>query len=110
MVKKAISKKPAGLPKNTPPTKGKSSEGLISINPAKRLKDKDLIFKALWQCLIENDVESFKDILRGHLEALSKERLAEKSSTSRRTIYRILSPEGNPTLKNISKVLNALYG
>ncbi len=83
---------------------------LTSSSAKTRLKDQELIFNALWQCLIEQDIESFKEILKAHVDAMNKTELAEKSKTSRRTLYRILSTEGNPTLKSISRVLNALYG
>ncbi len=79
------------------------------VSAADRLADKELIFKALWQCLLQNDTEAFKEILRSHIEAVNKVELAHKSKTSRRTLYRVLSPEGNPTLKNISNIIHALY-
>ena len=75
-----------------------------------RLQDQELVFRAFWQCLIDKDIESFKEILRGHLDAVNKGSLAKRSKTSRRTLHRILSPEGNPTLKSISNVIHALYG
>ena len=80
------------------------------LRSSSRLKSQELLFKALWQCLVEQDIESFKDVLRGHLEAANKEQLSRKAKTSRRTLYRILSAEGNPTLKSISKVISAMYG
>ena len=64
--------------------------------------------RALWQCLIENDVEEFKEILKAHLETLNKEELVKETGLSRRTLFRMLSPEGNPTLKNLSAILNKL--
>lgn len=72
------------------------------------LRDKDLIAKALWECLVDNDIESFKDILRTHLEVVNKESFVKKTGISRRTLFRMLSPEGNPTLENISKIIHNL--
>ena len=80
------------------------------VNSAARLKDQELLFKALWECLVEQDIESFKEVLRGHLEAVNKKQFAKNSKISRRTLYRTLSAEGNPTLKSISNVIHALYG
>lgn len=88
----------------------KAKSGLSSPSSARRLQDQELVFRAFWQCLVEQDIDSFKEILRGHLDAVNKETLAKRSRTSRRTLYRILSPEGNPTLKSISSVIHALYG
>ena len=72
------------------------------------LKNKNLIAKALWQALVENDVDGFKEILKAHLENLNKDQLAEETGLSRRTIFRMLEPDGNPTLKNISTIINKL--
>jgi len=82
----------------------------MRVSSATRLQDQELIFRALWECLIEEDLQSFKEILRAHLDAVNKLQLSRKLTPSRRTLHRILSPEGNPTLKNISSVLHALYG
>ncbi len=72
------------------------------------LKNKALIAEALWHTLVENDVEGFKEILKAHLENLNKDELAEETGLSRRTIFRMLEPDGNPTLKNISTIINKL--
>lgn len=110
MTKRMTSKKREFSLNDTPIRKLKPGVKVRKVSSANRLKDQDLVFKAFWQCLVEQDIESFKEILRGHLEAVNKEQFAKKSKTSRRTLHRILSPEGNPTLKNISSVIHALYG
>jgi len=58
--------------------------------------------------LTENDVEGFKEILKAHLETLNKEEIIKETGLSRRTLFRMLSPDGNPTLKNISAIINKL--
>lgn len=108
MTKKATLKKQGFLSKDIPVRKLKSGLGLEKFN-ATRIRDKEFIFRALWQCLVENDTESFKEILRTHLDAVNKQEFSKKSTPSIRTLYRILSPEGNPTLKNISSVIHTLY-
>ena len=110
MTKKATSIKRNFSLKDIPQRRLKADADVISVSSAKRLLDQELIFKALWQCLVEQDVEAFKDVLRGHLEAVNKKELAKRSRTSRRTLHRILSKEGNPTLESVSKVIHALYG
>ncbi len=110
MTKKMTSKKRDFSLSDIPLRKIKPGIKTTKVNSANRLKDQELIFRALWQCLVEEDLDSFKEVLRGHLEVVNKQQLAKKSKTSRRTLHRILSPEGNPTLKNISSVLHALYG
>lgn len=110
MTKRMTSKKRGFSLSDTPIRSLKTGAKVRKISSARRLKDQELVFKAFWQCLVEQDIESFKEILRAHLDAVNKGQLAKKSKTSRRTLHRILSPEGNPTLKNISSVLHALYG
>ncbi len=110
MTKRTISKKREFSLSDTPIRKLKLGAKVRRVSSANRLKDEKLVFKAFWQCLVEQDIESFKEILRSHLEAVNKKQFAKKSKTSRRTLHRILSPEGNPTLKNISSVLHELYG
>ena len=110
MAKKMTSKRQEHFLKNIPIHKLKKGARVKAVSSSTRLKDKELIFLALWQCLIEQDIESFKDVLRGHLEAVNKEELSKKAKTSRRTLHRILSPQGNPTLRSISKVISAMYG
>ncbi len=72
------------------------------------MTNKHLIANALWECLVQNDTEGFKEILKTHLELINKEQFSEKSGLSRRTLFRILSPEGNPTLENIGKIIHEL--
>ena len=110
MPKKTTSKKRELSLNDIPIRRLKAGSGTIKASSAKRLRDQELVFRAFWQCLVDKDIESFKDILRGHLDAVNKGSLANKSKTSRRTLHRILSPEGNPTLKSISNVIHALYG
>lgn len=110
MPRRATSKKRELSLGDIPTRRLKAKSGLSSPSSARRLQDQELVFRAFWQCLVEQDIDSFKEILRGHLDAVNKETLAKRSRTSRRTLYRILSPEGNPTLKSISSVIHSLYG
>lgn len=78
------------------------------FNATKRMEDKKYISKALWECLQANDVDGFKDILRTHLEIANKEEIVRETGISRRSLYRMLSEEGNPTLENISKLVSKI--
>ena len=110
MPRKVTSKKREFFLNDIPVRKLNPRSKTKRVSSSARLKDQELIFRAFWQCLVEQDIESFKEILRSHLEAVNKEQFAKQSKTSKRTLHRILSPEGNPTLKNISSVIHALYG
>lgn len=91
-----------------PSLKAKNKKELSSFEPSKRIRNKKYISKALWDCLIADDTEGFKEILRAHLELINKDELAKSAGLSRRTLFRMLSDEGNPTLDNISKIIHKL--
>lgn len=86
----------------------KNRKGVAEFDPDARLKDRELVAKALWECLVSNDVDAFKEILKSHLEVANKDDLAEKAGIPRRTLFRMLSPEGNPTLENLGKIIHQL--
>ncbi len=108
MPKKKTSKKHAFSLFDIPIVELKSKEGTSLHNASKRLKDKKFISEALWECLVENDIETFKEILNMHLELVNKEAFAKNAGISKRTLFRMLSPEGNPTLDNLGKIIHQL--
>ena len=108
MPKKKISKKRAFSLNDMPTVKLKSRKGITSYSPDDRLKRPDVIAQALWECLVENDIEAFKDILRSHLEVANKHKLAKQAGIPKRTLFRMLSPDGNPTLENLGKIIHQL--
>ncbi len=108
MPKRKILKKQDFSLNDMPSLKMKNKNELKSFGASKRLKDKDYISHALWECLVADDTEGFKEILRAHLELINKDEFAKQSGISRRTLFRMLSENGNPTLDNISKIINKL--
>ena len=86
----------------------KKITGLSPFKAAQRISDKRYISKALWGCILADDPEGFKEILKAHLELKNKERITKETNISRRTFFRMLSKKGNPTLKNISKIIHKL--
>jgi probable addiction module antidote protein len=107
MSKKKTLKKQEFSLNDMPELKLKNNKEVIKVD-TKKIKNKSFISKALWQCMIDNDVESFKEILKAHLEMTNKVQLAEETGISRRTLYRMLSPEGNPSLENVTKIIHKL--
>ncbi len=108
MRRKKISKKQDFSLKDISIAKLKTTKGISRYNYTDRLLNKELVAKALWECLVDNDIDAFKEILRGHLEVSNKDRLAKKTGISKRTLFRMLSPEGNPTLENLGKIIHEL--
>src|SRR3990167_3033011 len=69
---------------------------------------RETLSKVLVESLMEGDAEAFKEVLRAFLEANNKSRVAKKMGVSRKTLYNLVSEEGNPTLNNITKLLKAV--
>lgn len=92
-----------------PIVKLKKGVKLIRYDPTKKMKDKKYVAAALWDCLLHGDADAFKDILSTHLMLVNKEKICKETGIARRTLFRMLSPEGNPTLENICKLLQAMH-
>ena len=73
-----------------------------------RLQDRSYVAKALIQCLQEGDADAFKEILRSYLDVVNKSQFSAETHIPQRTLYRMVSEDGNPTLDNIAKVVHAL--
>ena len=87
-----------------PATKVRRGAPIVDHDPKATLRDRNLVIKAL----TEGDAQAFKEILAGHLGAVQKESFYEEAGLSRRTLYRMLAPSGNPTLENIARVVKAI--
>ena len=105
MSKRKTLKRPARSLSDIPALKVKGKTQFVEFKASKRIKDKKYVSKALLECLTANDTEGFKEILRAHLELVNKEEFAKKAGVSKRSLFRILSKDGNPTLNNISKII-----
>lgn len=108
MPKKKISKKRGFSLNDISTVRLKNRKGILEFQPDVRLQKPEIIAHALWECLVENDIDAFKEILRSHLEVTNKDKLAKKAGIPKRTLFRMLSPEGNPTLENLGKIIHQL--
>ena len=77
-------------------------------DPKAALRDRKLIITSLTEALMDGDAQAFKEILTAHLEVMHKESFHQEAGLSRRTLYRMLGPSGNPTLENIARVVKAI--
>ena len=105
MSKRRTLKKPVRSLNDMPALKAKDKTQFVEFKASKRIKNKKYVSRALLECLATNDTEGFKEILRTHLELINKEEFAKKAGVSKRSLFRILSKDGNPTLNNISKII-----
>ena len=74
------------------------------------LKDSEIVMEALFDCIRNNDVNSFRTVLAAHLMSINKTKLAQKAGIGRRTLYDIIdfNKEFNPEFTTISALMKAL--
>lgn len=105
MNKKKTSKKPdfslADIPKFNVPDEHKFAE----FRPEEFFKNKRKVAEALLQCLIENDTESYMEILDSYLR-VNRTQVAKSAELSRSTVSSAFSKRGNPTLKTIAQIVH----
>ena len=73
------------------------------------LKNAKLVADILIDCLRENDIESFREVLIAHLMTANKVAIAKKSGIGRRTLYDLMDTTKpfNPELSTVSALLHA---
>lgn len=108
MRKKKTSSKRGFSFENMPASKLRASAKVSDQSATERLHDRAYVAQALIQCLQDGDAETFKEILRSYLDVVNKTKFAAKTHIPERTLYRMVSEDGNPTLDNIAKVVHAL--
>ncbi len=108
MPKKKTSKKRDFLFSDIKPIILKKSNNFVRHYPKESLKDAKLVVNALIECMKDGDADSFKVILATYLEIINKDNFSKQAGLSRRTLYRMLSPDGNPTFSNVVKIVAAI--
>lgn len=68
-------------------------------------KNKNEVAKVLLDYLIDNDAETFMEILDAYL-SINRTHIAQKTKLTRATITQAFSKKGNPTLKTIAKIVH----
>jgi DNA-binding phage protein len=104
-------KKTSGRQKGSLKTPLGVALGLERHDPAAGpLKDPKVVREVLIDALMQNDLDTFQDVLIAHLRVTSKSRLAARSGLGRQTLYDLISPERefNPTLSTLGALLKAI--
>lgn len=78
--------------------------GLTEHDPTKRLLDEDLIARAIWSCLKNNDPEGVIEIIEAHNYAKNITAAAKDNDLPRTTLYHAFKSK-NPTVKTLSKMI-----
>jgi DNA-binding phage protein len=91
-------------------TRKKSSAKLTKHDSSLSLRDPQKVLETLWACLIENDIEAFRDVLIAHLHTVNKLQLSKQSKIGRRTLYDLMdeSKPFNPTIETLGPILKSL--
>jgi DNA-binding phage protein len=93
----------ANTPKRT--LRIKKGKKVFRHEAYKSTTDENLIAKAFWECLKNNDPESAAEVIAIHINALNKLKLSKDEEIPRSTIYHILKNK-NPTLKTVAKLIH----
>jgi DNA-binding phage protein len=74
------------------------------------VKDPKIVKQVLVDALMENDLDTFKDVLIAYLRSNSKTKLAAKTGLGRQTLYDLIddSKPFNPTFETLGTILEKL--
>ena len=97
MSRKKTLKKPGKSSKGKPLRRNYKSGTDVSIAGLK---------SAIIEALFEVDFDTFKGCIALLLDKCDYKEITKKTGLSKSTLYRMCEPDSNPTLENISKVLN----
>ncbi len=83
---------------------------VVPYDPSERLKETQSVYWSLIECLVENDAESFREILIAHLSVTNKLKFAKDCKIGRQTLYDLLNEDKpfNPTFETIGSVLQGI--
>ncbi len=104
MSKKKISKKREFSLENMQETKINKKK-VIKWSPEKTLGDSQKVGAALLECLVDNDTETFIEILDAYLR-INRLQVSKKAELSRSTVQLAFSKSGNPTLKTLARIVH----
>lgn len=76
----------------------------------KSVLDRETLKAVLINALIDDDIETLKDVLITQIRLANKAELARKSKLGRQTLYDLIEGkrEFNPTVKTLSSLLKAI--
>ncbi len=105
MRKRKTSRKRGFSLEDIPTLKTRKSAKLEKHDPSAFFNDFDKVGGALLESLVDNDTDSFIEILDAYLRA-NKSVIAKRAKISRSTVQSALSKNGNPTLKTIARIVH----
>lgn len=109
MVKAKISPKQKKYSKNISRQKIKAKAKLIPYSPTEEIIKGDVIARAIFECLRDNDPEGVIEMITIYVNALNKLQAAKESDLPRSTLYHSLKQK-NPTIKTLAKLVSLSAG
>ncbi len=85
----------------------KAGQGVDFYDPTQALLDEERIGRAIWECLKSGDSEGVIEVIRIHLEACNKTKLAKETYLPKTTMYHSLRSK-NPTIRTLAKLVQAV--
>ena len=86
--------------------------GFVEYKPLSNsnLGNKKRVKELLIECLMQNDLETFQDVLISYIRISSKLNLSKRTKLGRTTLYDLIDPTKpfNPTLDTLGKIFNDL--
>ena len=86
----------------------KGSSQAYDYSAASELANRKFISNAIADALLDGDADSVREILLSHLEQVHKDNFYKEAGISRRTLFKLMEPNANPTLESLAKVCKAL--
>jgi len=83
----------------------KENTGLRDYSPTEELLDEDLIAKAIWECLKDNDYEGVIEVIEAHMKAVNKVKAAKDADLAKSSMYNAFKRK-NPTIKTLAKLVH----
>lgn len=75
-----------------------------------KLANKKYVRELLIDCLTQNDLETFQDVLISYIRSSAKASLSKRTKIGRTTLYDLIDPNKpfNPTLDTLGKIFEDL--
>lgn len=88
-----------------PITKVTHKKEIKKTTASKAFMDAEKVGAALLECLVDNDTETFIEILDSYLR-VNRLQVAQSANMARSTVQQAFSKSGNPTLKTLAKIVH----
>lgn len=84
----------------------KKGTGVRESNPTEELANEELISRAVWECLREEDSQGVVEVITAYVRAINKLETVNKSSTTRSAGSHTFKSK-NPTIKTLAKLVHS---